>query len=195
MLSAVDESVGRIFKVLEDANQLADTLIIFTSDEGYFYGEHGLSVERRLSYEESARIPLFMRYPKMIKPASTIGAFALNIDIAPTLLEIGGAPIPQPTHGRSLAPLLRGEKVPWRNSFLIEYFSDTVFPRMLKMGYQTVRADRWKYIHYVDLEAMDELYDLKNDPFELKNRIHDPAAANALGDLKSELQLLLENSR
>src|SRR5438128_6822441 len=104
MLEAVDEGMGRIFKLLADAGQLDNTLIIFTSDEGYFYGEHGLSVERRLSYEESARIPLLMRYPPLIKARTTIPQFALNIDIAPTLLEIGGAPIPQTIHGRSLVP-------------------------------------------------------------------------------------------
>ncbi|HYV29043.1 MAG TPA: sulfatase-like hydrolase/transferase, partial [Candidatus Eisenbacteria bacterium] len=163
MLAAVDEATGRIFKILKAAHQLDNTLIVFTSDEGYFYGEHGLSVERRLSYEESARIPLLMRYPPLIKPGGTISEFALNIDIAPTLLEIGGVPIPRNMNGRSLLPLLRGEQVPWRKSFLIEYFSDKVFPRVHEMGYQALRAERFKYIHYLDLKNADELYDLEYD--------------------------------
>jgi N-acetylglucosamine-6-sulfatase len=195
MLASVEESVGRIFKALEDAAQLDNTLIIFTSDESYFYGEHGLSVERRLAYEESARIPLLMRLPKLIKPGSTIGQLALNLDIAPTLLEVGGASIPANIHGRSLVPLLKGEHVPWRDSFLIEYYSDKVFPRMLNMGYQAVRTSQWKYIHYVDLEGMDELYDLKADPYELKNLITDAKSQTALKELRATREKLLRETK
>ena len=188
MLAAVDEGVGDIFKTLEKQKQLDNTLIVFTSDEGYFYGEHGLSVERRLAYEESIRIPLFMRWPKLIKAGSSIDQIALNIDIAPTLLEIGGAPAPKEIHGRSLVPLLRGEKIPWRDSFLIEYFSDKVFPRVSKMGYQAVRNERWKYIHYIDLNGMDELYDLKADPYEMNNL----AAGSQTGETEAEMQAKLQ---
>jgi len=113
MLASVEDGVADIFKTLENRSQLDNTLIIFTSDQGYFYGEHGLSVERRLAYEESIRIPLFMRWPKLIKAGSAVDQFALNIDIAPTLLEIGGASAPKEIHGHSLVPLLSGEKVPW----------------------------------------------------------------------------------
>ena len=95
MLASVEDGIADIFKTLENQKQLDNTLIIFTSDEGYFYGEHGLSVERRLAYEESIRIPLFMRCPKLIKAGSALIEIALNIDIAPTLLEIGGAPCTQ----------------------------------------------------------------------------------------------------
>lgn len=199
MLTAVDEGLGDILKVLKKMRELDNTLIIFTSDEGYFYGEHGLSVERRLAYEESARIPLLMRYPKLIQRGTSIAQFALNIDIAPTLLEIGGAEIPKNIHGKSLLPLLKGEKVPWRESFLIEYFSDKVFPRVHKMGYQAVRNDRWKYIHYVELEGMDELYDLKADPYEMKNLVKAPrensATKVALEKMNAELQGLLNQSQ
>src|SRR4051794_9824015 len=94
MVTAVDEGIGRMLKVLADSHQLENTLIVFTSDEGYFYGEHGLSVERRLAYEESIKIPLVLRYPKLIKANSQRNQMVLNVDIAPTLLEIGGAPIP-----------------------------------------------------------------------------------------------------
>ncbi len=189
---SAEEGVGRIFKFLEDSGQLDNTLIIFTSDEGYFYGEHGLSVERRLAYEESALIPLIMRWPKMIKAGTTIPQMALNIDIAPTLLEIGGVPVPKNMDGRSLVPLLQGKKVPWRDSFLVEYWSDKVFPRMLKMGYQCVRTDRWKLIHYVDLTGMDELYDLKSDPWELTNVISAASSKKAVATLQPKLQQLLK---
>jgi len=195
MLAAVDEGLGEMLAVLEARKRLDDTLIVFTSDEGYFYGEHGLSVERRLAYEESARIPLLMRWPRLVRGGRAIDQLALGTDLAPTLLEIGGAPPAMDTHGRSLVPLLRGETVRWRDSFLIEYFSDTVFPRISRMGYQAVRTERWKYIHYVDLDGMDEVYDLGADPFELANLSREEAAQAALRDLKAELTRLLAESR
>jgi N-acetylglucosamine-6-sulfatase len=195
MLASVEDGVANIFKTLENQKQLDNTLIIFTSDEGYFYGEHGLSVERRLAYEESIRIPLFVRWPKLFKAGSAIDQFALNIDIAPTLLEIGGAPAPKEINGHSLVPLLRGEKVPWRDSFLIEYFSDKVFPRVSKMGYQAVRDARWKYIHYTDLDGMDELYDLKIDPFEMNNLAAGSQAGETEAQMRAKLQQFVDSSK
>ncbi len=194
MLASVEEGVGRMFEALEAQGALDSTVIVFTSDEGYFYGEHGLSVERRLAYEESIRVPLYVRWPKMIRPGSTIAEAALGIDLAPTLLEIGGAPAAKEMHGRSLVPLLRGERPPWRDAILVEYFSDTVFPRIAKMGYQCVRTEQWKYIHYVDLDGMDELYDLRADPFEMKNVIGQPDARPVLDQMKAELDRLLRTT-
>ncbi|MGZ5529395.1 MAG: sulfatase family protein, partial [Limisphaerales bacterium] len=187
MVTAVDEGIGRMIKALEDAGQFDNTVFVFTSDEGYFYGEHGLSVERRLAYEESALIPIVVRYPKLIKPNTARDEMVLNIDIAPTMLELGGAKIPTTIQGRSLVPLLEGKTVPWRDSFLIEYWSDKVFPRVLKMGYKSVRTDRWKYIHYLDIANMDELYDLKNDPYEMTNVISKTAAKRVLPRLQEQL--------
>jgi N-acetylglucosamine-6-sulfatase len=195
LLAAVDEGVGRIFKALEEAKQLDNTLIVFTSDHGYFYGEHGLSVERRLAYEEAIRIPLLMRYPRLIKPGTKPDGLSLSVDLAPTLLDLAGVGPPRGMHGRSLVPLLKGEETDPRRSFLIEYFSDTVFPRVHKMGYRAVRTGRWKYIRYAELEGMDELYDLKNDPYEMKNMIKEPGAREALGRLKGELGKLLKETR
>ncbi len=192
MLVSVDDGLGDIFKALAAAGQLDNTLIVVTGDHGYFYGEHGLSVERRLAYEESIRIPILMRYPPLIKAGSTPKDFALAIDFARTFVELAGGAIPSRYQGRSLVPLLHGD-VPadWRKSFLVEYYSDTVFPRVHKMGYKAVRDDRWKYIHYLDLSNADELYDLQNDPYELKNIIHDPAAAKPLAKMQNKLQQLL----
>ena len=191
MLKAVDEGVGQMREALERAGQLENTVFVFTSDEGYFFGEHGLSIERRLSYEESIRIPLIVRYPRLIRAGFRIDAMALSIDLAPTLLEIGGATPVGKIHGRSLLPLLRGQKPAWRSSFLIEYFSDRTMQRMLNMGYQTVRTDRWKYIHYTELHEMDELYDLEADPYEMHNVIADPSARTTLRSLQTDLQSLL----
>ncbi len=191
MLASAEEGLGRLYQSLERSGRLDDTLIIFTSDNGYFYGEHGLSVERRLAYEESIRIPLLMRYPRLIRPGSRIDGSALAVDIAPTLLELGQATPAGPLHGRSLVPLLRGQTRGWRQSFLVEYFSDKVFPRVANMGYQAVRTERWKYIRYTDLRGMDELYDLRADPYEMRNRIADPAARSTLAGLGRELAALL----
>src|SRR5438132_2738658 len=124
LLMAAEEGVGQILDALQATGQLDNTMIVFTSDHGYFYGEHCLSVERRLAYEEAIRIPLLVRYPPLIKAGTTYDQLVLSIDIAPTLLELGGAKLPEKLHGRSLAPLVRGESWQPRTSFLIEYFSD-----------------------------------------------------------------------
>jgi N-acetylglucosamine-6-sulfatase len=189
-LMAVEEGVGAILKALKDTNQIENTIIVFTSDNGYFYGEHGLSVERRLAYEESIRIPLLIRYPKEIKPATVLNEIALNIDLAPTLLELAGVSRVREMQGSSLVPLFQAKRVAWRTKFLIEYNSDKVFPRILQMGYKAVRNERWKYIHYLELEDMDELYDLQSDPYEMKNLIHSQQTAETLETMKKELDLV-----
>ncbi len=203
-LMAVEEGVGRILEALKDIGQLDRTVIVFASDNGYFYGEHGLSVERRLAYEESVRTPLLIRYPPMIKPGTVRHELALNIDLAPTLLNLARLSAPDTMQGRSLVPLLKGLKglkglkdisPAWRDSFLIEYYSDKIFPRVVQMGYHTVRTTRWKYIHYLELEDMDELYDLKADPYEMKNLINNSRATNALTRMKQELARLLRETK
>jgi N-acetylglucosamine-6-sulfatase len=194
-LLAIDEGVGEIVKALKETGQLDNTIIVFTSDNGYFYGEHGLSVERRLAYEEAIRLPLLVRCPKLIKSGTVRDEFVLNIDLAPTLLEIAGVSIPTNMQGRSLVPLLKGVQKQWRTSFLIELYSDKVFPRITQMGYKAVRNQRWKYIHYLELDGMDELYDLKNDPYELKNLINEPTARTALEQMKRALNRLLSETK
>jgi arylsulfatase A-like enzyme len=190
-LQAVDDSVGEVLKTLGERGQLDNTIIIFTSDNGYFWGEHGLG-DKRAAYEESIRIPMLVRYPKLIKAGATLDESVLNIDIAPTLLELGGAAIPNTMPGRSMAPLWQGKRSPWRNSFLAEYFAEPQNPRI--PSWQAVRSERYKYIHYTELEGMDELYDLKADPYEMKNLIREPDAAGALSQMKTELQKLLKET-
>lgn len=132
---------------------------------------------------------------KVIKPGTVRDELALNIDLAPTLLSLARVPVPPSMQGGSLVPLLKGARRGWRNSFLIEYYSDKVFPRIVHMGYKAVRSERWKYIHYLELEGMDELYDLRTDPFEMKNRIEEPSARKALAAMKLELARLLKVTR
>ena len=189
MLAAVDEGVGKLLAALKTSGQLDRTVVVLTSDHGYFYGEHGLSVERRLAYEEAARIPLLVRYPRMIAAGTVVDQLALTTDIAPSMLELGRAAANKDCDGRSLLPLLKGAApTDWRHAFLIEYYTDTVFPRVYKMGYKALRTERYKYIHYTDLSGMDELYDLRRDPYEMHNRISDSLLAETLADLKKRLE-------
>ena len=191
MLAAVDDGVGLLFDVLRSAKRLDDTVLILLSDHGYWYGEHGLSVERRLAYEESLRIPLLIRYPRSIPAGLLIDELAVSIDLAPTVLDLAAVASTPPMDGRSLVPLLRGAAPDdWRTSFLVEYNTDAVFPRVHNMGYKAVRSTRWKYIRYNELQGMDELYDLREDPYEMDNRISDPDAAEALQALRAEIDRL-----
>ncbi len=196
MLAAVDDGVGLLFSALTEIRQLDNTVLVLLSDHGYWYGEHGLSVERRLAYEEGLRIPFMVRYPSQINSGSVIDEFALNVDLAPTLLEFAGTHTQQPMDGVSLVPLLKGERPKnWRTSFLVEYNTDTVFPRVYKMGYRAIRTKRWKYIHFNELDGMDELYDMKNDPFEMENVIGEPDKAEILQQLQLELKNLFQEKR
>lgn len=195
MLAAVDEGLGRIMAALEEQGSLDRTVVMVIGDNGYFYGEHGLSEERRLAYEESIRLPLLMRYPARVKAGVEPAGMALTTDLAPTIMEFAGASPMPGIDGRSLLPLLDGIPANWRKSFLIEYTTDIVFPRTLKMGYDAVRTGRHKFIRYRELESMDELYDLQDDPYELTNLIGEPAAAGLRRQMESELEKILSARR
>ncbi len=191
LLAAAEEGVGQILETLEQMGQLDRTLIVFTSDHGYFYGEHCLSVERRLAYEEGIRIPLIVRYPPLVKAGTHFEETVLSIDMAPTMIELGGGKMPARTHGRSLVPLLKGEAWQPRASFLIEHSSDNVFARVRGMGYQAVRTPQWKYIQYRELEGADELYDLAADPYELRNLAGEASQVETITQLRNELGALI----
>lgn len=195
MLTAVDESTGAIVDALRESGRLDDTLIVITGDHGYWYGEHGLSTERRLAYEEGIRIPLIIWNPKLIPTARRVENTVMSLDLAPTLLEVGHAERPAKLHGMSLVPLFKADPFPMTRDVFIEYYTDTVFPRARRMGYTALRGERWKLIHYKELTGADELYDLQQDPYELKNRIDDPAARSALQDMTDRLRKATEAAR
>ena len=203
MLLSIDDGVGRILEALERTGQLDNTIVIVAGDHGYFYGEHGLNAERRLGYEESVRIPIVVRYPDLVPAGTRPDQLALSIDLAPTLLELGGAEIDPTLQGRSWVPLLRGDRpADWRTSILIEHHSDpesylgrSPLRRALNMGYKAVRTDRYKYIQYTDLMGMDELYDLEADPYELENLISQPSSEDLLEELRADLSRLLAATR
>jgi N-acetylglucosamine-6-sulfatase len=184
LMQAVDEGVGEIFKVLEETKQLDNTLIIFTSDNGYFHGDHGLG-DKRAAYEESLRIPFVARYPKWFKAGSTNDAVILNVDIAPTMMEIAGVKPPANVRGKSLVPLFAGGVKAVHADFYCEYFEEPGFPRI--PTWHAVRTDRWKYIEYPGNAEWSELYDLKNDPYELKNLVAEPTAAIEKKKLQTRL--------
>ena len=184
MTKAVDEGVGEMVDALKRTGRLDSTMFVFTSDHGYFYGEHCLNPERRLAYEEAIRIPLIVRYPGIVKAGSKPGQMVASLDIAPTMLEAAGLARDRKLHGESLVPLLAGRKVAWRDELLFEYNSDRVFPRIRNMGYRAVRTERWKYIEYRELVGANELYDLKADPFELNNVV---ATSGELARMKGRL--------
>jgi N-acetylglucosamine-6-sulfatase len=191
-LAAVDEGIGQLLKALADSKQLDNTLIIFTSDNGYFWGEHRLG-DKRAAYEESIRIPFLVRYPKLIKAGTKFEQTILNADLAPTLIELANAPKLETMHGQSFLPLLKGKAKDWRETVLLEYFHETNFPRI--RGWQAVRTPRWKFIHYTELEGMDELYDLQADRYEMKNLIGETRHAAKLQELKKELARLLKETQ
>ena len=202
MLLSIDDGVGTILEALDRTGQLDNTIVMVAGDHGYFYGEHGLNAERRLAYDESARIPVVARYPKLIPAGTRPDGLAVSIDLAPTLLELGGAEIDPGLQGRSWVPLLEGARpADWRTSVLIEHHSDpesylgrSALRRAMHLGYKAVRTETHKYIRYTDLEDMDELYDLVADPYEMQNLIDDPGAQGTLQALQAELDRLLEET-
>lgn len=185
---AVDESVGNMRNCLEELNILDNTILVFGSDNGFFLGSHQRG-DKRLMYEESIRIPLIVRYPELIKAGSKNSDMILNIDIAPTLIELAGAEVPADMQGMSFVPLLKNENAEWRKSFMYEYFQESYAP-----GFVTatgVRNKKYKYIEYPDMiNDIDELYDLENDPGEMINLINSPDHQTVRSEMKAELEKL-----
>lgn len=194
MILGIDESVGRIMATLDSLGALDKTVIVLSSDNGFFFGEHGLTTERRLPYEESIRNPLLMRYPPRILAGSRPSGLALTVDLAPTMLEFAGAPIGPGIQGRSLVPLFKGTPPDWRRSVLVEFYSnERPFPHLMDMDYRAIRTERYKYIHWIKFPQDDELYDLKSDSLERHNLAGNPAMARVKASLRADLgQLVLQ---
>lgn len=166
VIKSVDRNVGRLLDYLDAHGLTENTMVVYTSDQGFYLGEHGW-FDKRFMYEESFRTPLLIRYPKQIKPASVNSNLVQNIDFAPTVLDVAGIEIPQEIQGVSLRPLWSQENPPWRDALYYHYYE---YPgiHMVKRHYG-VRTERYKLIYfYYDIEAW-ELYDLEKDPQELTN--------------------------
>jgi len=183
-ISAADDNVGRVLDALDELGLTEDTVVIFSSDNGYYNGEHGLG-DKRSCYDEALRIPLVVRYPRKIAKGTVRDEMVLNIDLAPTLLDFAGV-APAPTmQGRSWKPLVTGEPVAdWRQSFFAEYFFETTYPQTPNVF--AVRTTNAKLIKYPGHDEWTELFDLAADPYETKNLARDPAHRELLSQLSAE---------
>ena len=188
-LAAVDDGVGRLVEVLRERGNLDNTLIVFTSDNGYFHLEHR-RWDKRLAYEESLRIPMVVVYPGRIEAGATITEMVSNVDFAPTVLSYAGIPMPEQMQGASMQPLFEGGATNWRDTIFYEYWTDLVhaIPTM-----KAVRTERFKLIQYPELDDIAELYDLERDPHEMKNLAQDPEYASVLQQMERRLETESEN--
>ncbi len=187
-----DDNLGRMLDALTAEGILDDTCIVFSSDNGYHHREHGGLLDKRTAYEESIRIPMLVRYPKLVKTGTKLPQLVLHIDIGPTFLELAGVKVPGVMQGRSLVPVLTGKAENWRRTFLYEYFREMGFRQVPTI--QAVRTERFKYIRYLDPPDRPELYDLLNDPHELKNLHEDPRQKDVRAALQAELDRLIEET-
>jgi arylsulfatase A-like enzyme len=187
-IASVDDNVGRLLDYLDESGLARNTIVFYTSDQGFYLGDHGW-FDKRFMYEESLRMPLLARYPKEIKAGSVNEDIVLNLDFGPTFLDFAGVSKPDDMQGGSIRRVLRG-KTPrdWRTSMYYHYYE---YPAVhsVKRHYG-VRTQRYKLIHfYHDIDEW-ELYDLRKDPREMKNVYDDAAYAEIVKDLKAELKRL-----
>ena len=189
-IAAVDENVGRVLEYLDDSGLAKNTIVVYSSDQGFFLGDHGW-FDKRFMYEETLRQPLLVRWPGVVKPGSMNADMVSNLDYAETFLEAAGVEIPADMQGRSLVPLLKGQTPSdWRKSHYYHYYE---FPGPHSVAkHDGVRTSRYKLMHFYDLKEW-ELYDLETDPGEHKNLFADPAHQPTVKELQAELARLREH--
>jgi len=185
-VQGVDDGVGEVLDYLDRTGLAANTVVIYSTDNGWYLGDLGM-YDKRFMYEPGLHIPLLARGPG-IKAGLVTDLFALNADFAPTFLELAGLPVPADMHGRSLVPILRGEKpAKWRTSAYYRYYHDPGHHNT--RAHYGVRTATHKLIHYWKKDAW-EMFDLVKDPTEQRNLINDPAQAPRIAELKAELKRL-----
>lgn len=186
-VQSVDDSIGQLLDVLGEQGIDRDTMVIYTSDNGFFLGDHGM-YDKRFMYEETIRIPFLVRWPAGATAGHREKALAINVDFAPTFLAAAGEPVPDSMHGRSLLPLLRGERpADWRKSFYYRYYHDPGHHNTAR--HLGVRTETHKLIHFWKKDQW-ELFDLVADPAELKNLYGQPGTEAVTAALKTELARL-----
>ena len=208
----VDENLGRILDYLDETGQAEDTIVLYTTDNGFFLGDHGW-YDKRFMYEESLRIPLLLRYPRVVSGGKAESRFALNIDLAPTILDFAGIPIPGTMQGQSLRPLAVGDPPDsWRETAYYSYFENSWEMRNLSRDQRTdpsfqfwtahrvgpnrgVRTESYKLIEYYTEAGYAELFDLTEDPHELRNVYGDPQRSDVQAELTSRLRALQSEYR
>jgi arylsulfatase A-like enzyme len=188
-IKAVDESVGRVLKYLDDEGLANNTIVVYSSDQGFYLGEHGW-FDKRWIFEESLRTPLLIRWPGVTKPGGVNKDIVSNLDFAETFLDAAGAPIPAEMHGRSLVPLLHGQTpADWRKSFYYHYY-ERPGPHNVARHYGVV-TDRFKLVHFYEPDMNYwELFDIQKDPRELKSVFNDPAYSSIRKEMETELARL-----
>ena len=188
VITSVDRNIGRVLDYLEEKGLLENTLVVYTSDQGFYMGEHGW-FDKRFMYEESFRTPLLARLPGGKK--GDVVELVQNIDYAPTFLELAGIEKPEDMHGESFLPLLKGEKAPeWRNSLYYHFYEYPAEHSVCR--HFGVRNDRYKLIHYYNDIDTWELFDLQEDPNEMNNLYGKPGTEEITQELKAELKRLQE---
>lgn len=184
-LRAADDSVGRIIEVLRDRGLLESTLILYTSDNGFLFGEHGL-IDKRTMYEPSIRVPLIAHCPELAPSGRRVKEMVVNLDFAPTILEAASLAVPGHIQGRSFLPLIAGNRIPWRDEFLYEYFWERSFPQTpTVLG---VRTDRHTFMKYHGVWDRYELYDIERDPDEMNNLVGQFLQRHEGGPLENLIQ-------
>lgn len=191
-ITAVDESVGRILEFLESSGLAKNTIVIYSSDQGFFLGEHGW-FDKRWMYEESLKMPLIVKWPGVTEPGSVNTHLVQNLDYASTFLDIAGLPMPADLQGKSLVPLLRGARPDdWRDAIYYHYYE---YPSVhMVAAHNGVRTQRYKLIHFYQFDEW-ELYDLQNDPDELVNQYDNPIYAEHVTALKRKFKELRDQYR
>ena len=189
VIASLDDNVGRVLDYLDQSGLSKNTIVIYTSDNGFFLGDHGW-FDKRFMYEESLHIPLLVRWPGHVAGGVVSDTIVSNLDFAETLLDAAGAPVPADMQGRSLRPILENNGVAppdWRKSFYYHYYE---FPKPHHVQpHIGVRDDRYKLIDFYGKNEW-ELFDLQKDPHELFSVYDDPAYAKTVVDLKAELEKL-----
>ncbi|MXV13780.1 sulfatase-like hydrolase/transferase [Pedobacter sp. HMF7056] len=190
-LQGIDTSVGRVLKYLEENGLNKETLVVYMGDNGFAFGEHGL-IDKRQAYEESMRVPMLARCPGLIKPGTKVGQMILNVDIGPTFLELAGVNKPAQMQGVSFLPLLKGRQVPWRSQFCYEYYWESNFPQTPTQF--AIRTDQYKFIRSQGIWDINQLYDIKKDPYEVNNLVRKPEYQQLIQKLNIELFKWLEET-
>ncbi|MXO64944.1 sulfatase [Altericroceibacterium endophyticum] len=193
-LSSVDDSLGRILRYLHKNDLDKNTMVVFYSDNGYLFGDHGL-IDKRNAYEPSVRVPMLVYAPGHVPANETVESVVRNLDLAPTFLDVAGVPEPSQMEGKSFLPLATGkvDDVQWKSDdFVYEYYWEWSFPQTPTTF--AIERDRLKYIQYHGVWDLEELYDLDKDPEEMHNLINDPAYLDKKIELRRALYEQLANN-
>jgi arylsulfatase A-like enzyme len=182
-IAGVDENVVRILDLMDKLGLTENTIVVYASDNGLCKGAHGTYI-KRAAYEESIRVPLLVRYPPLVRPGTSVDRLVLNVDLAPTLLELVGVEAPDAMQGRSLVPLLEGHDAEWRTSFVYENFYEPPFETPTLYA---LRTETWKLVEYPGFPGWTELFQLAGDPHETENLAGSEEHAAILAALRVEL--------